>query len=123
MRCARRNATSRTRNGWWWSIEAVVVELRSYLLGWKQYFRLAETPKVLRELDKWIRHRLRMVQLKQWKRGRTVYRELRNLGAPETLAAAVAANSRRWWKNAGHLIAVVFPISYYTEKGVPRLAG
>jgi hypothetical protein len=30
---------------------------------------------------------------------------------------------RLWWKNAGHLIAVVFPISYYTEKGVPRLAG
>jgi len=47
------------------SIEQVIAELRNYLRGWREYFRLAETPSVFRDLDTWIRHRLRMVQLKQ----------------------------------------------------------
>ena len=55
-------------------------DLRRYLLGWKAYFRLAQTPRVWRELDEWMRHRLRAIQLKHWKRGTTIYRELRALG-------------------------------------------
>ncbi|GJH28953.1 hypothetical protein CBA19CS42_30575 [Caballeronia novacaledonica] len=31
-------------------------------------------------IDEWIRHRLRVIQLKQWRRGPTIYRELRALG-------------------------------------------
>ena len=60
---------------------AVVQDLRRYVPGWKAYFRLAQTPRVLRELDEWLRHRLRALQLKHWRRGTTMYRELRALGA------------------------------------------
>ena len=49
------------------SMEQVVQRLRPYLLGWKAYFGLAQTPKVWRELDEWLRHRLRAIQLKHWK--------------------------------------------------------
>ena len=63
------------------SMKSVFAELRGYLTGWKEYFCLAETPRVLSDLDEWIRHRLRMVQLKQWKRGKTIYREMTRLGA------------------------------------------
>jgi RNA-directed DNA polymerase len=42
----------------------------------RAYFRLAQMPKVWRELDQWLRHRLCAIQLKQWKRGTTKYREL-----------------------------------------------
>jgi hypothetical protein len=66
------------------SLESVVERLRGYLVGWKEYFRLAETPGVFEDLDKWIRRRLRMVQLKQWKRGSTACRELRARGVPPT---------------------------------------
>ena len=59
----------------------VVDRLRAYMLGWKAYFGMAQTPRVWRELDEWLRHRLRAIQLKQWKRGTTMYRELRALGA------------------------------------------
>ena len=45
--------------------------LRPYLLGWKAYFRWAQTPRVWRELDEWLRHRLRAIQLKHCKRGTT----------------------------------------------------
>jgi hypothetical protein len=84
-----REMTSRTRGR---SLESVAEELRGYLLGWKQYFHLADTPKVFRQLDEWLRHRLRAPQLKQWKRGTTVYRELRARGTPEHMALRVAAN-------------------------------
>ncbi len=46
------------------SMLTVAAELRSYLLGWEQYFRLADTPGIFRDLDAWIRHRLRAIQLK-----------------------------------------------------------
>jgi group II intron reverse transcriptase/maturase len=78
------------------SMKSVFAELRSYLTGWKEYFCLTETPRVLSDLDEWTRHRLRMVQLKQWKRGKTIYREMTRLGAAEDVARRVAANSRRW---------------------------
>ena len=105
------------------SMERVIEELRGYLTGWKAYFRLAETPRVLSDLDEWIRHRLRLVQLKQWKRGRTTYRELRARGLGPDLAAGVAANTRRWWRNSGLAIHIAMPTSDYDRAGVPRLAG
>jgi RNA-directed DNA polymerase len=64
----------------------VVDHLRPNLLGWKACFRLAQTPKVWRELDQWLRDRLRAIQLKQWKRGTTMYRELLALGARRDVA-------------------------------------
>jgi RNA-directed DNA polymerase len=114
-----REITRRSRSQ---SIKSVVADLRSYLVGWKNYFRLADTPRIFSELDEWIRHRLRALHLKHWKRGRTIYRELRARGLPEHAAARVAANGRRWWKNSAKLIHVAFPTRYFDELGVPRLA-
>ena len=68
------------------SLQQVAEELRRYVLGWKAYFGLADTPGVFRDLDQWIHRRLRTLQLRQWKRGRTAYRELRARGVSENLA-------------------------------------
>jgi group II intron reverse transcriptase/maturase len=111
--------TRRTRGR---SVEQIVGELRSYLVGWKEYFRLADTPRIFRHLDEWIRHRLRAIHLKHWKRGTTIFRELRARGLSVNGAAKVARNGRRWWKNSGMLIHVAFPIRYFDELGLPRLA-
>src|ERR1700744_4042184 len=64
-----------------------------YLTGWKGYFRLAETPRVFADIDGWVRHRLRAVQLKHWKRGEVIYRKLLARGMPHNVARRVAANS------------------------------
>jgi len=104
------------------SIASVVTELRGYLVGWKNYFRLADTPGVFSGLDEWIRHRLRATHLKQWKRGTTIYRELVKRGLSSRGAAKVAANGRRWWKNSGMTINIAFPIAYFDGLGLPRLA-
>lgn len=104
------------------SLAKVVADLTAFLRGWKAYFRPAQTPRVFRELDEWIRHRLRAVQLKHWKRGTTTFRELRRLGASEPTAARVAANTRRWWRNSGLLINAVLDVAYFERLGLPRLS-
>jgi RNA-directed DNA polymerase len=104
------------------SMAQVVEKLRPYLLGWKAYFDLAQTPRVWRELDEWMRHRLRAIQLKQWKRGSTIYRELMALGATQSAAERVADNSRCWWRNSRGAINSVLTIAYFDRLGVPRLS-
>jgi RNA-directed DNA polymerase len=112
-----------TRNGGR-SMDRVIAELRSYLVGWKQYFRFAETPRVFSDLDEWVRRRLRLVQLKQWKQGSTVFRELRARGVPELAARMTAAYAGRWWRMARHSgIQIALSTSYFDGMGVPRLAG
>ncbi len=104
------------------SMEQVVEKLRPYLLGWKAYFGVAQTPRVWRELDEWLRHRLRAIQLKQWRRPKTIYRELKALGATEDAARQVAGNCHRWWRNSRGVINTVLTIAYFDRLGVPRLS-
>jgi len=104
------------------SMAQVVEKLRPYLLGWKAYFGMAQTPRVWRELDEWLRHRLRAIQLRQWKRPRAIYRELKALGASEDVAKQVAGNCHRWWRNSNGAIKRVLTIAYFDQLGVPRLS-
>ena len=104
------------------SMAQIVGKLRTYMLGWKGYFKLAQTPKVWKKLDEWLRHRLRAIQLKHWKRGKTMHRELLTLGATPSVAKQVAANSRCWWRNADRLLKTVLTIAYFDALGVPRLS-
>ena len=121
MKARVRLITSRTGGR---SMAKVAEELRSYLTGWRLYFQLAETPGAFEDLDKWLRHRLRAVQLTQWKRGTTTYRELRIRGIPDAMARGGAARTRRWWATAaGDALHAALPTSYFDRLGVPRLAG
>lgn len=104
------------------SMEQTVARLRTYMLGWKGYFKYAETPRIWRHLDEWLRHRLRAIQLKHWKRGTTMYRELLRLGAMPAVAKQVAANSCCWWRNADRLLKSILTIAYFDRLGVPRLS-
>lgn len=104
------------------SLPEIAERLGAYMPGWKAYFQLAQTPKVFRGLDEWIRHRLRAVQLKHWRRGTTMYRELKALGASEADARRVAANSRCWWRNSRLRLNRAMPIAYFDRLGVPRLS-
>ncbi len=104
------------------SMAEVIERLKPYLLGWKAYFGLAQTPGVWRALDEWLRHRLRAIQLKHWRRGSTIYRELINLGAADHVAKRVAQNSRCWWRNSNGDIKRVLTIAHFDKLGVPRLS-
>lgn len=119
MKAKVRELSNRNRGR---SLGRVVGELREYLLGWREYFMLADTPGTFHDLDQWIRHRLRCLQLKQWKRGTTVFRELRARGMTVTTAAQVAAQARRWWHTSALTLNVALPNPYFDRLGLPRLA-
>jgi hypothetical protein len=98
-------------------------ELRSYLVGWKNYFRLADTPNVFHGVDQWLHRRLRMLLLKQWKRGRTMYRELQRRGVGGATLWIAARFGRSWWHVAAHkALHIALPGKYFESLGVPRLA-
>jgi RNA-directed DNA polymerase len=123
LRAMKERVREITRRNGGRSLESVIQDLRVYLLGWREYFGLADTPGVFADLDKWIRRRLRLVQLKQWKRGTTAFRELRARGVPELVAARAASHVRRWWLTSKHAaLNIALPPSYYDRLGVPRLA-
>lgn len=104
------------------SMNEVIEQLRSYMLGWKSYFGLAQTQRVWQRLDQWIRRRLRALQLKQWKRGTTIYRAVIALGATQQVARGVAAVGRRWWYASGRLLEFVLTTEYFNKLGVPKLS-
>ena len=100
----------------------VADRLRPYLLGWKAYFQLAQTPRVWRELDEWLRHRLRAIQLKHWKRGTTMYRELRCWARLTPMPTASPPTPGDGGATARGQLNRVLTIAYFDRLGVPRLS-
>src|ERR1035438_3187181 len=84
-----RDLTCRTRG---LSLQQIVDDLVPYLLGWRGYFGFCQTPRVLTNLEAWIRRRLRMYLWRQWSNGPNRFKELRRRGVPK-FHAAVAAGS------------------------------
>jgi RNA-directed DNA polymerase len=114
-----RELTNRNRGA---SLATVVEQLARYLKGWKQYFGVCEVPTPRRDLDEWIRARLRLLQVKQWKRGRTAYSRLVAMGAPEPAAIHTAQHLRRWWYAAHSPGAnLAMPKAFFTRLGLPQL--
>jgi RNA-directed DNA polymerase len=103
------------------SIGRIVRELRETLLGWKAYFDLSEVLSPLRDLDKWLRRRLRCYQWKQW--GRAGYRELRKRGVSRELAWNTSKSAHGPWR-ISHSPALYYalPTRYFRDLGLPELA-
>ena len=104
------------------SLAQIAEDLRGYVPGWKAYFRLAQRPTVMRELDSWLRHRLRAVQLAQWRTGRTAYTALRKLGARVDEAQRIAAHLRQWWHTSRLGVNRLLDIAYFDRLGVPKFS-
>jgi group II intron reverse transcriptase/maturase len=83
------------------SFPKVLTDLKKFTDGWVGYFRIARTPSVYKELDEWIRRRLRCYVWKQWKKPRNRARQLLNHGIGPWLAWGVACNGHGPWKVAG----------------------
>ncbi len=92
-----REQTRRTRGI---SLKQMVTQIVTYLRGWLGYFGDCQTPSVLQTLESWLRRRLRSVVWKQWKRGRTRFRELRKRGVSKDLAAQTAGSPHGPWRLA-----------------------
>jgi len=119
MKARVRQITDRTGGR---SLRQVIAELRSYRTGWRAYFRVADTPGIFADVDKWLHRRLRMLMLRQWKRGRTMYRELQRRGVDGAALGIPAKFGRSWWHVAAHkALPIALPGTYFESLGLPRL--
>jgi len=104
------------------SLQSVVERLAEYLCGWLGYFSFCQTPSVLEDLEKWIRRRLRCLVWKQWKRGRTRFRELVRRGVSAKEARQTAGSGRRLWRvSKTPALNQAFPAAYFAQLGLPAL--
>ncbi|MFO8009416.1 MAG: group II intron reverse transcriptase/maturase [Dehalococcoidia bacterium] len=97
-------------------------ELTPLLRGWMNYFRLAEVKGVFEELDGWIRHKLRCIIWKQWKRPYTRAKNLMKRGLREERAWKSATNGRGpWWNSGASHMNEAFRKSYFDNLGLVSL--
>jgi group II intron reverse transcriptase/maturase len=102
----------------------LIKELQGYLRGWKGYFNLAESRKILADLDSWIRHRLRSYIWQQWPKVRTRYRMLIKFGIGHDLALQTAASGKGAWRISNSpALGIAFPAKYFDKFELPRLMG
>ncbi len=113
-----RELTRRTRGN---TIGVIVAELRETLLGWKAYFGIAEVLSPLREIDKWVRRKLRCYLWKQW--GPAGYRELRKRGVSVRDAWNTSKSAHGPWRlSKTPALAFALPLRFFETLGLPSLA-
>lgn len=115
-----RELTRRTRGV---NLQKLIEELAPYLIGWRSYFSFCQTPRVLSNLDAWIRRRLRMYLWWQWQNGQNRFKELRRRGVPKFRAAVAAGSPTGFYRMAGHpAVHQALRNHYFDSIGLPRLA-
>ena len=101
-------------------IEVIMRELRRFMVGWQAYFDITEVRYVLKELESWVRRRLRCYLWKQW--GRRGYRELLKRGVSRDLAWNTAKSAHGPWRlSRSPGLAFALTAKYFASLGLPRL--
>jgi RNA-directed DNA polymerase len=75
-------------------------KLRRYIMGWINYFKIADMKKLLQATDEWMRRRIRMIYWKQWKRMSTKYKVLQSLGIHKQKAWEYANTRKSYWRTS-----------------------
>ena len=98
------------------SLESVIFSLNEYLPGWLQYFSKIKGISLLRDLDSWIRRRLRCYRLKQRKRKWPIAKYLMMLGVSKSNAWLLATSEKSWWRKSHNpIINSAMPNSWFDK--------
>jgi RNA-directed DNA polymerase len=104
------------------SLAHTIQELNPVLRGWAAYFKLTEAKRMLEDLDGWIRHKLRCILWRQWKRPYTRARNLMKAGLAEERAFRSAFNQRGpWWNSGKSHMNQAYPKSFFDRLGLVSL--
>ena len=112
-----RELTDRS-NGWGNKYRAL--KLTQFIRGWVNYFRMADMKSMLQSNDEWLRHRIRAIYWKQWKKVKTKFKELKKLGVEEE-KAWICANMRNgnWYCSGYFVLQTAFNNKKLRELGYP----
>ena len=96
-------------------LEKVIKELNPVLRGWLNYYRIANIKSLITEMMSWIRRRLRMIKMKQWKTYKAMHKELRKQGIKGSGEKMAVTK----WKNSNvHIIHMLLPNQYFEDLGL-----
>jgi RNA-directed DNA polymerase len=114
-----RELTRRKRGG---KLKLIVEELNRYLTGWLGYYGFSETRTPQRDLDQWLRRRLRSLLWKRWKTPNRRYRQLRDHGVSNALARTTASSGKGPWPlSASKALSFALPNDFFDSLGLQRL--
>src|ERR1700739_1962854 len=114
-----RNVTRRTRG---FGLQQLIKELKPYIVGWRGYFGFCQTPRVLTNLEAWIRRRLRLYLWRQWRTRQNRFAELRRRGVAKFPAAVAAGSPTGIWRMSGHpSVQQALRNRYFESLGLPRI--
>jgi len=74
------------------------IKLRRYIMGWINYFKIADIKSLLKTVDQWMRRRIRMIYWKQWKKVSTKFSQLISLGIDKSKAWEFANTRKGYWR-------------------------
>lgn len=106
---------SMTKRGYGRPIEIIIKELNLILRGWMNYYRIANIKNLTKELMMWIRRRLRMVRMKQWKTYKKMHKEMRRLGIKGN---GMKMDVCRWKNSNTQMIHMIMPNKYFENLGL-----
>jgi group II intron reverse transcriptase/maturase len=113
-----------TGRSWRVSMAYRIGRLNRFITGWMAYFRLADAQqRTFRDLDGWLRRRLRQVRWKEWKTTAAKRHNLRIRGISESNARKWAGSSKGYWRVAGsEILQVSLPNSYWNRLGLKTMS-
>ena len=117
--CERSHAATGPTARWGRMIEQV----NSFVTGWVTYYRHAQCKSTLRDLDGWLRRKLRCVKLKRCKRVRTIIAFLMEHGVKRDEAIKLASSGKGWWRLTDSQQAKqAMPNAWFDALGLVRMA-
>ena len=105
-----------------WSNESRIQRINQYITGWTNYFKLADMKSLLKNIDEWLRRRIRAIYWKQWKKVKTRYRMIRKYDVPEWVVHEMANCHKGIWR-ASILLNNVLTIKAIADLGYKTLSG
>ncbi len=109
-----------------WSVSMCyrINRLNRFLTGWMGYFRIADAKRLFRDLDEWLRRRMRQIRWKEWKGIRTRFANLAKQGIPRHKAWEWACSRKGYWRVAhSWILTRSLPNAYWADLGLLTLSG
>jgi len=93
--------------------------LSRYLQGWSAYYSRSEQPREIRSLDQWVRRRLRVLHLKQWRKPYTRFVKFRRLGMSTKNCQFLIHTTKRYWYLSGtQAVNYTLNLKYFRNLGL-----
>ncbi|ACB84289.1 group II intron reverse transcriptase/maturase [Natranaerobius thermophilus] len=101
------------------NLSEIIKELNPVLRGWANYFRIANCKKQFENLMKWIRRRLRMKKMREWKSWKQLHKTLRRKGYKGEFEKI---SMNKWRNSSSPLISLALPNKWFDEIGLINIS-